>query len=311
MNDRLHTIVVPVYNSVGTLQLLVDRVQKAMETAQLRFELVLVDDGSTDGSFKEIERLCKLHPFIRGFRLSRNFGHQAALVIGLQESRGDYVGIIDDDLQDPPEILSVFFKRLSEEADVVYGVRRERKEDSIKKFLCAAFYRILRKLSHIEIPVDAGDFCVMKRCVVDAILRFQDANPFLRGIRSWVGFKQIGAEYERAATMRGKSRYTLKKYFGFALGGILSFSYIPLRLATYLGIVAAFLGFAFAVLVVFFKLTHQFEITGYASLIVVITFLGGVELIAIGIIGEYLSRLNDNARKWPIAVVAEKTCEDA
>jgi polyisoprenyl-phosphate glycosyltransferase len=310
MKDKLHTIVVPVYNSRGTLQLLADRVLRAMDAAQLSFELVLVDDGSADGSFSELQRLSKMHPFVRGFRLSRNFGHQAALVIGLQESRGDFVAIIDDDLQDPPEILPGFFKRLDEDADVVYGVRRERKEGFVKKFLYAAFYRILQKLSRVEIPLDAGDFCVMKRCVVDAMLRFQEANPFLRGVRSWVGFKQIGAEYERAATTQEKSRYTLKKYFSFALGGILSFSYIPLRFATYLGIMAALIGFAFAILVIILKLTHQFEVSGYTSLIVIITFLGGVQLIAIGIMGEYLSRLNDNARKWPIAVVAEKTAED-
>ena len=311
MKDRLHTIVVPVYNSKETLQVLVERVFKAMDTVQLHFELVLVDDGSVDGSFNEIQRLSKFHPFIRGFRLSRNFGHQAALVIGLQESHGDFVAIIDDDLQDPPEILASFFKRLYDEADVVYGVRQERKENFVKKLLYAAFYRILRKLSRVEIPLDAGDFCVMKRCVVDEILRFHEANPFLRGIRSWVGFKQIGVKYERATTTQGRSRYTLKKYFSFALGGILSFSYIPLRFATYLGIMAAFIGFAFAVLVIVLKLAHKFEVSGYTSLIVVITFLGGVELLAIGIMGEYLSRLNDNARKWPIAVVAEKTSEDS
>jgi glycosyltransferase involved in cell wall biosynthesis len=311
MKGGLHTIVVPVYNSKGTLPMLVDRILKAMQTAQLSFELVLVDDGSTDGSFNEIQRLSGLHRFVRGFRLSRNFGHQAALVVGLQESRGNFVAIIDDDLQDPPEILAGFFNHLDEDSDVVYGVRRERKEGIVKKILYAAFYRILQKLSRVEIPLDAGDFCVMKRSVVDAMLRFQEANPFLRGIRSWVGFKQIGIEYERASTLQEKSRYTLKKYFGFALGGILSFSYIPLRFATYLGIMAAFVGFVFAFVVVFLKLTHKFEVSGYTSLIVVITFLGGVQLIAIGIMGEYLSRLNDNARKWPIAVIAERTPGDS
>jgi dolichol-phosphate mannosyltransferase len=282
-----------------------------MDSAQLRFELVLVDDGSADGSFSEIQRLSTSHSFVRGFRLSRNFGHQAALVIGLQESRGDFVAMIDDDLQDPPEILPCFFKRLYEEADIVYGVRRKRKEGFAKKFLYAAFYRILQKLSRVEIPLDAGDFCVMKRSAVDAMLQFHEANPFLRGIRSWIGFKQVGVEYERASTTQEKSRYTLKKYFNFALGGILSFSYIPLRFATYLGLMSAFIGFAFAALVVFFKLTHKFEVSGYTSLIVVITFLGGVQLIAIGVIGEYLARLNDNARKWPIAVIAERTSGDA
>jgi dolichol-phosphate mannosyltransferase len=269
-----------------------------------------VDDGSADGSFEEIRRLSKLHFCVRGFRLSRNFGHQAAISIGLQESQGDFIAIIDDDLQDPPELLPGFFKCLYREVDVVYGIRRKRKEGFIKTFLYAAFYRILQKLSRVEIPPDAGDFCVMRRRVVDAMLRFTEANPFLRGIRSWIGFKQIGVEYQRAARLQGKSHYTWRKYLDLAFAGIFSFSYIPLRLATYLGIIAAATGFGFAVYVLLSKALHTFEVSGYTSLVVLITFLGGVQLICLGIIGEYLSRLNDNTRKWPVAVVAETTSED-
>jgi glycosyltransferase involved in cell wall biosynthesis len=308
--QRLHTVLVPVYNSRETLSLLADRVAKAMDGAQIRFELLLIDDGSRDGSFEEIRRLSRIHPFIRGIRLSRNFGHQAALVIGMQESRGDFLAIIDDDLQDPPEILPDFFSRLYEEADVVYGIRRKRKEGLVKRTLYATFYRILQRLSRVEIPLDAGDFCVMKRRIVDVMLRFQEANPFLRGIRAWVGFRQVGIEYQRAAQLHKSSRYTWRKYFRFAFAGILSFSYIPLHFATYMGIIAALTGFAFAVYVVLAKLIHPFEVSGYASLVVVITFLGGVQLISIGIIGEYLSRLNDNNRRWPVAVVAETTGEE-
>jgi dolichol-phosphate mannosyltransferase len=308
--QRLHTVLVPVYNSRETLPLLADRVSKALDRAQIRFELLLIDDGSQDGSFEEIRRLSRVYPFIRGIRLSRNFGHQAALVIGMQESRGEFLAIIDDDLQDPPEILPEFFSRLYEEADVVYGIRRERKEGLVKRILYATFYRILQHLSQVEIPLDAGDFCVMRRRIVDVMLRLQEANPFLRGIRAWVGFRQVGIEYQRAAQLQKKSRYTWKKYFRFAFAGILSFSYIPLRLATYMGIIAAFTGFAFAVYVVLAKFIEPFEVSGYASLVVVITFLGGVQLISIGIIGEYLSRLNDNNRRWPVAVVAESTHED-
>jgi dolichol-phosphate mannosyltransferase len=207
-----------------------------MDEAEIRFELVLVDDGSKDGSFEEIRRLSKSHPVIRGLRLSRNFGHQAAVLIGLQNSLGDYIGIIDDDMQDPPDILPDFFSRLYEQADVVYGIRRKRKESFIKKLLYASFYRILRRLSDIEIPLDAGDFCVMKRRVVDAMLQFQEANPFLRGIRAWVGFKQMGIEYQRDARIKGTSGYTVIKYLRLAIAGILSFSYIPLRLATLVGL---------------------------------------------------------------------------
>jgi len=311
MKTNLHTILVPVYNSRASLELLVNRVSRIMNDAQIHFELVLVDDGSEDGSFEEIKRLSKLHSFIRGFRLSRNFGHQAALVIGLEKSRGDFVAIIDDDLQDPPDILQDFFQRLYEDVDVVYGIRRKRKENFINKFLYGAFYRILRVLSNVEIPLDAGDFCAMRRCVVNAILQFKEANPFLRGIRSWVGFKQIGVEYQRDARLDGKSGYTLKKYFSFAVTGILSFSYIPLRLATIVGIVAAFIGFGFAVRIVYLRLIESFQVPGYASLIVVITFLGGVQLITIGVLGEYLARLSDNVRRRSVAVVAETTSEES
>lgn len=310
MKTNLHTIVVPVYNSRDTLDLLVERVSRIMVDAEIIFELVLVDDGSDDGSFEEIRRLSKSFPFVRGIRLSRNFGHQAALVIGLEKSRGDFIAIIDDDLQDPPEILPEFFRRLYLDVDVVYGIRRKRKENPIKKFLYAAFYRILRILSKINIPQDAGDFCVMKRSVVEAMLQFQEVNPFLRGIRSWVGFKQIGVEYERNPRFQGKSTYTIKKYFALAVTGILSFSYIPLRLATLCGTVAALIGFGFSAYVVCLWLIGPFDVPGYASLIVIITFLGGVQLITIGILGEYLARLSDNVRNRSVAVVAEKTFDD-
>ena len=310
MKNILHTIVLPVCNSRDTLELLVERVSKVMNDAQILFELVLVDDGSDDGSFEEICRLSKSYPFVRGIRLSRNFGHQAALVIGLEKSRGDFIAIIDDDLQDPPEILPEFFRRLYLDVDVVYGIRRKRKEKPIKKFLYAAFYRILRILSKVNIPLDAGDFCVMKRSVVEAMLQFQEVNPFLRGIRSWVGFKQVGVEYEQNPRLHGQSTYTIKKYFTLAVTGILSFSYIPLRLATLCGTVTALIGFVFAVYVVCLWLIGPFDVPGYASLIVVITFLGGVQLITIGILGEYLARLSDNVRNRSVAVVAETTLEE-
>jgi len=306
-NNQLHTIVVPVYNSINTLKTLVHSIKSTMTTANLPFELILVDDGSTDGSFDEIKRLSKVHSFIIGIRLSRNFGQQAATFIGLESSKGEYIAIIDDDLQDPPELLPDFFQRLYQEADVVYGIRRKRKENFVVKFLYKAFYYILRKLSKVAIPVNAGDFCVMKRRVVDNMLRFQEANPFLRGIRAWIGFKQIGIEYQRRARKQGKSGYTLKKYFNFALSGILSFSYIPLRISLYLGIISAFLCFGFGIHVFYLWALRPFDVPGYASLILIITFMGGIQMITIGIIGEYLARLNENVRKWPIAVIAETT----
>lgn len=310
MRSQLHSIVVPVYQSRSSLETLVERVSKIMEEANICFEMVLVDDGSQDDSFGEIKRLASLHAFVRGFRLSRNFGHQAALAIGLRESRGAFVAIIDDDLQDPPEILPGFFQALYDGADVAYGIRRGRKEGILKRFLYAAFYRVLDFLSTVNIPLDAGDFCVMKRCVVNALLQLPDANPFLRGIRSWVGFKQVGIEYERSARLEGKSGYTFRKYFGLAITGLLMFSYIPLHFATCLGIFAVLASVLYTIAIITWWLFKPFYVPGYLSLVVIITFLGGVQLISIGIIGEYVARSNDNARKWPIAIVAETTSRD-
>ncbi len=310
MKTQLHSIVVPVYKSRSILETLVERVSAVMRDANINFELVLIDDGSGDGSFDEIKRLSSTYPNVRGFRLSRNFGHQAALTIGLRKSRGEFVAIIDDDLQDPPDILPKFFQALYEKADVAYGVRQRRKEGILKRFLYSAFYRILSVLSAVKIPLDAGDFCVMKKCVVDALLQLQDANPFLRGIRAWVGFEQIGIGYERSERLEGESGYTFRKYVNLAITGLLMFSYIPLRVSMYLGILASVTSFLYVIGIVTWWLLKPFEVPGYLSLVVIITFLGGVQLISIGVIGEYIARLNDNARKWPIAIVAETTSSD-
>ena len=305
----LHSIIVPVYFSRETLEPLVVRISQVMDQAQIQFELVLVDDGSEDGSFEEIKRLSKLHPFIRGFRLSRNFGHQAALTIGLQQCRGDFVAIIDDDLQDPPEILPRFFATLYDGADVAYGVRRKRKEGLFKRFVFMSFYRILSWFSDIRIPLDSGDFCVMKRCVIDAMLKLKEANPFLRGIRAWTGFKQVGVEYERDARYQGESGYTFKKYFQLAVTGIFSFSYLPLYLAIYAGIGTAMFSLGYAIFVVVNWFVGTFDVPGYASLILLITFIGSMQLIFMGVLGIYIARLYDISKHWPIALVAETTNE--
>lgn len=310
MKTQLHSIVIPVYQSRDILKTLVERVSEVMKGSGICFEMVLVDDGSRDNSFEEIKRLAEIYPFVRGFRLSRNFGHQAALIIGLRESRGDFIVIIDDDLQDPPEVLPEFFQRLYDGADVVYGIRKKRKEGIIKKILYSSFYRVLSSLSSINIPLDAGDFCAMKRCVVNALSQMKESNPFLRGIRSWVGFRQIGIPYERSARMQGESGYTFKKYMSLAITGLLMFSYIPLRISMYIGLFAALSSFIYAIAIITYWLLKPFEVPGYLSLVVIVTFLGGVQLISVGIIGEYIARLNDNVRNWPVAIVSETTSKE-
>jgi polyisoprenyl-phosphate glycosyltransferase len=305
MREQFHSIIVPVYQSRSSLDILVQRVAAVMHANGIDFELVLVDDGSKDDSFAEIKRLMSIHSFIRGFRLSRNFGHQAAVTIGLQKCAGQFVAIIDDDLQDPPEILPHFFECLYDGADVVYGVRRRRKEYFLKRAIFAAFYRLINAVSRIYIPEDSGDFCAMRKCVVDAMLQMPDANPFLRGIRAWAGFKQVGFEYERDARFQGESGYTMSKYLELALTGILMFSYVPLRMATILGVITSLFSFILFSYVTISWLIRPFDVPGYLSTFMAITLLGGVQLITIGIIGHYLGYLIDNNRRWPIAFVAE------
>jgi dolichol-phosphate mannosyltransferase len=283
-----------------------------MDDAHLDFELILVDDGSTDGSFEEIKRLASMHTFIRGYKLSRNFGHQAALTVGLKESRGTEIAIIDDDLQDPPDLLPMFFDKLAKGADVVYGIRRKRKEGRIKRFLFILFYWLLKKMSHIDIPQDSGDFCAMKRRVRDAIVQLYDANPFIRGFRAWVGFKQIGVEYERAARETGESGYTMSKYVKLAVTGIIMFSNLPLRIATYIGLLVAAFSAIYALAIIGrWLLVARFDVPGFLSILVLVTFIGGVQLVSIGIIGEYVGRLMENTRRWPVAIVDETTMESS
>jgi glycosyltransferase involved in cell wall biosynthesis len=307
MNDQLHSVIVPVYQSRGSLETLVRRVSAVMNGAEIPFELILVDDGSRDDSFSEIKRLSAIHPFIRGVRLSRNFGHQAAVTVGLQKCRGEIIAIIDDDLQDQPEILLHFFERLQQGTDVVYGVRKKRKEHLLKRAVFSSFYRIINAISNIYIPEDAGDFCAMRRCVVNAMLQMPDANPFLRGTRAWAGFRQVSFEYERDARFQGESGYTLSKYFKLALTGILMFSHIPLRLATIFGVITSLFSFILAFYVIVSWLIKPFDVPGYLSTFMAITLLGGIQLIAIGIIGHYIGYLIDNNRRWPIAFIAETT----
>jgi glycosyltransferase involved in cell wall biosynthesis len=305
MNTK-KTIIVPIYNSAAFMNNLLEAIDKQRIESGWDLELVLVDDGSKDGSFKKIEELSKNYSYIKGIKLSRNFGHQIAVKTGLSHCTGDYVAIIDDDLQDPPSLLPHFFKFLDDGYDVAYGVRKKRKESFIKKFSYTSFYRILKSMSETDIPLDSGDFCVMKKQVVDNMLKLQEKNPFLRGIRAWVGFKQIGVEYERHARIEGESGYTLKKLLRIAMDGIFSFSSVPIRVITILG----FLGFTFAIvyslMVIYQSLVNGLSVKGFATLAILISFFSSLILICLGIIGEYIVRIYDEVRDRPYTVI-EKT----
>jgi len=304
MNTKI-SIIVPVFNSCSFLPKLLLAIDEQRIISNWNLELILVDDGSKDNSFEQIIELQKQYSYIKGIKLSRNFGHQVAVRTGLQYASGEYVAIIDDDLQDPPSILPGFFEYLDKGYDVAYGVRRKRKESFFKKFSYNAFYRILQKLSNIEIPLDTGDFCVMKKVVVDKMLLLNEKNPFLRGIRAWVGYKQIGVQYERQARLEGESGYTISKLLKIAADGIFSFSKIPIRFITYLGVVGLIIAIIYSVFVITLKLMGELPEKGYATIILLISFFGSLTLICLGIIGEYVVRIYDETQNRPHSIVGE------
>ncbi len=285
---------------------LLEAIDAQKKLSHWELELILVDDGSRDKSYEKIEEFSKVYPYIKGVKLSKNFGHQIAVKTALSHCTGDYIAIIDDDLQDPPSLLPVFFEYLDKGYDVAYGVRKKRKESIIKRMSYSAFYRILKGMSDIYIPIDSGDFCVMKRHVVDNMLKLQEQNPFLRGIRAWVGFKQIGVEYERHARLQGESGYTLKKLLKIAIDGIFSFSSAPIRLITILGLLGFSFAFIYTVLLIYNYFIHGMEVKGFATLAIITSFFGSLILICLGIIGEYIVRIYDEVRNRPYVVI-EKT----
>jgi len=251
--------------------------------------------------------LCLRDEKVKLINFSRNFGHQAAICAGLERAKGDVIAIIDDDLQDPPELIPKFIDRLLEGNDVVYGVRRKRKEKVWKRISFYFFYRLLKLMSGNDIPYDSGDFCVMNRRTVEVIKGFKEGNKFLRGIRSWIGFRQVGIEYEREPRLEGRSQYTLRKYFRFAFNAIFSFSYLPLRISTILGLSAAGISILYGIFILYKKLAgHIEDVPGFAALFVAISFLGGIILICLGVIGEYIARLYDELKGRPQFIIKEE-----
>lgn len=285
---------------------LLEAIDTQKNLSNWNLELILVDDGSRDKSYLKITELAKTYPYIRGIKLSKNFGHQIAVKTGLSHTSGDYIAIIDDDLQDPPSLLPSFFKYLEDGYDVAYGVRKKRKESFLKKFGYDSFYRILKRMSDTNIPLDSGDFCVMKKHVVDNMLKFKEKDPFLRGIRAWVGFKQVGVEYDRHARFDGESGYTLKKLLKIAMDGIFSFSSVPIRLITALGITGLVFAIAYSSTVVFGYFAHGTQARGFATLAIIISFFSSLILICLGVIGEYIVRIYNEVRDRPYVII-EKT----
>jgi dolichol-phosphate mannosyltransferase len=300
----LISVVVPLFNEEGNVAELIGRVTASMEriasTSGDAYEIVAVNDGSRDGTLAALRALRATHPRLGIVDLSRNFGHQIAATAGLDAARGDAVILMDGDLQDPPELVERFVEKWREGYDVVYATRKARRGESIFKRLTArAFYRTIRSLTNVSIPVDTGDFRLMSRRVIDALAQTREKHRFLRGLVSWVGYRQIGIEYERDARFTGETKYPLSKMLKFAIDGITSFSEIPLRFATYLGFTVSLFAFVYIVIVLVNKALGANE-PGYTSIMVALLFLGGVILISLGIIGEYLGRIYDQVKERPL-----------
>ena len=311
----LISIVVPLYNEEGNVAELVRRISAIATRVLLpteRFELIAVNDGSRDATLAMLRAAQHDCPQLTIVDLSRNFGHQIAATAGLDTSKGDAVILMDGDLQDPPELIEAFLEKWREGYDVVYATRKTRKGESKFKLLTAAvFYRTIRRLTNVSIPVDTGDFRLMSRRVVDALGLTREKHRFLRGLVSWVGYEQIGVEYERDARLTGETKYPFSKMLKFAVDGITSFSEIPLRFATYLGFFVSAAAFLYALGVV---IAHFFGLNepGYTSMMSVILFLGGVQLITIGIVGEYLGRIYDQVKARPLYLLSsvERVAEE-
>ncbi len=266
---------------------------------------LFIDDGSTDGTLSLLQKACDSNPQMAYLSFSRNFGHQVAVSAGLKHARGDLIAVLDADLQDPPELLSQFIAKWREGFDVVYGIRTNRKESWFLRFCYHNFYRLLEKTSNIQIPRDAGDFALMDRRVVEVINALPEHNRFVRGLRGWVGFRQAGIKYARPARHAGKPSYNMKRLTRLALDGLLSFSSAPLRLSAWLGAGAALLGFGYLVYALGVFMSGKDLPEGWTSTVVLILFLGGVQLMVLGILGEYLGRIFEEVKGRPHYVMNE------
>tara|TARA_B100001079_G_scaffold270468_1_gene284897 strand:+ start:645 stop:1607 length:963 start_codon:yes stop_codon:yes gene_type:complete len=302
--NKLLSIVSPVYNEVENLDEFYSRVLSATGDLNLETEIIYINDGSQDNSIQVINKQSKNDDRVAVIDLSRNFGKEIALTAGLDHASGDAVIVIDSDLQDPPELIPKLVEEWLNGYDVVNAKRIKRKgEGSLKKITSYIYYRLLFYLSDINIPIDTGDFRLLNRCALDALLKLREKHRYMKGLFVWVGFKQKEIEYEREARYKGKTKWNFFSLFNLAFDGLTSFSIIPLRLASIVGFLSAFFGFFYGLTIVVKRLFFQEQVVGFTSLVVLITFFGGIQLLSIGIIGEYIGRIFNETKNRPLYIV--------
>lgn len=305
-NSITCSIVVPVYNEEPVVAETYKRLKSVMDSTGESYEIIFVNDGSKDNTARIVRDICGRDKNIKLIDFSRNFGHQIAITAGMDLSSGNAVVVIDADLQDPPEVISEMLKKWREGYEVVYGKRVKRQgETTFKKFTAKIFYRFLKKMTDVDIPVDTGDFRLIDRKVCNALKRINERNRYVRGLVSWVGFTQTGVEFERQERFAGETKYPLKKMLRFAMDAITTFSYKPLKLASYAGVLLSLVSFLYLLYVIYLRLFTDKTIQGWASTLAVSLFFNGVILMMLGIIGEYLGRIFDEAKGRPLYIVRD------
>jgi len=305
-NNIEYSIIAPIFNEIGNIPELYRRVKETLDQTDKNWELLMIDDGSTDGSTDEIRKLAAMDEHVKPVIFARNFGHQIAVTAGLDYSSGQAVVIIDSDLQDPPEVILDMIAKWEDGFEVVYAQRSEREGETwFKLFTASLFYRLIYRITDVNIPMDTGDFRLLDRKVVDIMVQMRERHRFLRGMSSWVGFKQTGVTYKRASRFSGATKYPFKKMLKFASDAITSFSYFPLQVAMYLGFISAGLSIIAIPIVIIMRMAGLHAFIGQATTLIAVLFLGGVQLISLGILGEYMGRLYDEAKGRPLYIVRE------
>jgi glycosyltransferase involved in cell wall biosynthesis len=301
-----YSIVVPMYNEEEVIEVTYTRLKEVMDRTGEGYELVFVNDGSRDGTYEIVQGICSRDPNVRLIHFSRNFGHQIAISAGMDYAQGQAVVVIDADLQDPPEVILDMIRMWKEGFDVVYGKRLKRKGETLfKKGTAHLFYRLLRSMTNVEIPVDTGDFRLLDRKVCDVFRGLKEKNRFVRGLVSWVGFRQTAVEYVREERFAGETKYPLKKMVQFALDAIISFSYKPLKMATYIGFFLSAVSFLYLLVVLYQKLFTDSTVAGWSSLLATTLFFNGIIVLLLGVIGEYIGRIYDESKGRPLYIVQE------
>jgi polyisoprenyl-phosphate glycosyltransferase len=305
-NAILYSIVIPVYNEAEVLPSLYDRLTRVMEGLVEPYEIIFVNDGSQDDSTPLLRDFQARDGRVKFLNFSRNFGHQIAITAGLDYSSGQAAVVMDADLQDPPEVIPRLIEQWRKGYDVVFAVRAKRQGEGLfKRATAAIFYRLFRRMTATEIPVDAGDFRLMSRRAVDTLQSIRERNRFIRGLAGWIGFRQTSVTFVRDVRQAGETKYPLKKMLRFALNGLLSFSLVPLQLASYLGFLISSIGFFYIAYAIGLKLFTDRVVLGWTSVMVAVLFLGGVQLISLGIIGEYIGRIYEEVKQRPLYIVDE------